>query len=516
MFDAHPALRSHFVCFPRLAMLTAFRSPMRLATLSAILSAPTLGCTGGGGDTPPTEDTRIDHPGKSDSSEASAPKTCINEDGVVNVVWTEDRGGRDGIWFNVSDDGGKTWLTSDIAINHGDADATAPDVACAGQNVYVTWEDLRDGELDNHNIYVAVSTTGGQSFGEDDILLDGDVDGTAMSLGPRAAAVGDDVYISWFDNRDGAYDIYVQASHDRGRTWLEEASRADDDDAGNAYSAWPTIGASADGVVVAWEDSRDGGNDIYASVSTNGGASFDNETRLDAGDDAGASNSFEPRLVIDGAMAAVTWYDERNGARDVFLNVTTDIGSTWYSDALRVESDGEGEADSLHPSIATKEGLIYVAWQDARSGGYDIYERTFAPASSASEIGEFSSEEVRIDTDANGESQSYYPQIDVAAQNVFIVWQDYREDKDNIGFNDLRYNYSGDGGAHWGADDLRINSNEPGSSYAVNASANLIGKNFVAVWSDGRSGTADIYGVKRDLGAESVYVAPKKEAAAQK
>ena len=505
MFEAHLLLRSTF------ALSTRLHRPARFALLVAAISAPTLGCTGGGGTTPPTEDTRIDHPGKGDSSEASAPRTCLTEDGVLNVVWEEDRGRHAGIWFNVSDDGGKTWLTSDIAINHGDAEATAPDVACAGKNVYVTWEDERDGELANHNIYAAVSTDGGQSFTEDDILLDGDVDGTAMSLGPRAAAVGDDIYVAWFDNRDGAYDIYVQASHDRGRTWLRNASRADDDDAGSAYSAWPTIGASDAGVVVAWEDSRGGGNDIYASVSTDGGESFGNETRLDAGDDAGASNSFEPRLVIDGSMTAVTWYDERNGARDIFLNVSTDMGASWSADAVRVESDPEGEADSLHPAIATKNGLVYVAWQDARSGGYDIYERTYAPDS-----GEFSSEEVRVDTDADGESQSYYPQIAVGNDNIYIVWQDYREDKGNVGFNDLRYNYSGDGGTNWNSDDLRVNSNEPGSSYAVNASANLVGKDFVSVWSDGRSGTADIYCAKRDLGAESVYVAPKKDAAAQK
>jgi hypothetical protein len=505
MFEAQAVPRS---LFDRAAHA---QLPARIAVLFAVVCAPTLGCSGGAGSTPPTEDTRVDHPGKADNSEASAPRTCMTEDGVLNVVWEEDRGRNAGIWFNVSDDGGKTWLTSDIAINHGDADATAPDVACAGRNVYVTWEDERDGELANHNIYAAVSTDGGQSFGEEDILLDGDADGKAMSLGPRAAAVGDDVYVAWFDNRDGAYDIYVQASHDRGRTWMEDATRADDDDAGSAYSAWPTIGASVDGVVVAWEDSRGGGNDIYASVSTDGGRSFENETRLDAGDDAGASNSFEPRLVLDGSMAAVTWYDERNGARDIYLNVTTDTGSSWSADAIRVESDPEGEADSLHPAIATRDGLVYVAWQDSRAGGYDIFERTYAPDS-----GEFSSEEVRVDTDADGESQSYYPQIAVGGENVYIVWQDYREDKGNVGFNDLRYNYSADGGTNWNSDDLRVNSNEPGSSYAVNASANIVGKNFVSVWSDGRSGTADIYSAKRTLGDESVYVAPKKDAAAQK
>lgn len=481
----------------------------RLLPLPAtlVLLAPAYGCGGGNGGVEPTQDVLVDHAGKGDPAEATAPRTCLTDDGVLYAVWQEDRGGTTGVWFNASADGGKTWQPADVAVNHADAEALAPDVSCAGQNVYVTWEDLRDGELSNHNIYAAVSTDGGQTFGDDDILLDGDVDGSAMSLAPRTAAVGDDVYVTWFDNRHGAYDIYVQASHDRGRTWLTDATRADGDDAGSAYSAWPVIGASADGVVVAWEDSRNGGNDIYASASADGNA-FRGEARLDGGDDPGAHNSFEPRLVMEGGLAAVTWYDERNGARDIFLNVTSDAGGSWSGDALRVESDPEGEADSLHPSIAVQDGLLYLAWQDNRAGGYDIFERTYDPAA-----GTFAAEESRMDTDADGESQSYYPQIAVSAANVFVVWQDYREDRDNVGFNDLRYNYSGDGGEHWNANDLRVNSNEPGSSYAVDATAGIVGKSFVTVWSDGRDGSGDIYAAKRDLGAESVYVAPDDGAA---
>lgn len=477
-----------------------------LSLLSLPLAVPLAACTGSSGDLPPTEDTRVDHAGESDTSEATAPRTCLSE-GVLHVVWEEPRTGTPGVWFNSSKDGGRSWLPSDIAINHGEAPAVAADVACAGQNVYVVWEDERDGELRNHNIYAAISTDGGESFGEEDVLLDGDIEGAAMSLGPRAVAVDDQVYVAWFDNRDGAYDIRVQGSVDKGAHWLTEASRADSDEQGSAYSAWPTIGASADGVVVAWEDSRNGANDIYASSSDDGAASFRADVRLDAGDDPGTSNSFEPRLVMDGAMAAVTWYDERNGARDILLNITTDAGNSWGGgDAIRVDSDNAGEADSLHPELATQSGKVFVTWQDARSGGYDIYERTYDTAAAT-----FSDEEVRLDTDADGESQSYYPKIAVDGQNIFVNWQDYREDKNAVGFNDLRYNFSGDAGKDWNADDLRINSNEPGSSYAVAASAGIVGDSFVSVWADGRKGTGDIYAAKRTLGDSSVYVAPKKD-----
>ncbi len=467
--------------------------------------APLLGCSGGGEESGPTEDVRVDHAGEDDSSEATVPRTCL-VDGVLYVAWQEDRTGRPGIWFNVSKDGGNSWLPSDIQLNHGEADAVAPDIACVGENVYVAWEDERDGELKNHNIYAAVSTDSGNTFGEEDILLDGDIEGDAMSLGPRVAAAGDDVYVAWFDNANGAYDILVQASHNNGTRWLDTPSRADSDGEGSAYSAWPTIGASADAVIVAWEDSRNEGNDVFASASDDGGETFGNDQRLDLGDDGGASNSFEPRIVVDGAMAAVAWYDERNGARDILMNATTDAGGSWLGEAVRVDTDPAGEAESLHPALAAQDGKVFVTWQDARSGGYDIYERVYDSAA-----GDFASEEVRLDTDADGEAQSYYPKIAVDGQNIFVDWQDYREDSGAVGFNDLRYNYSANGGQNWNGSDLRINSNEPGSSYAINASAGIIGDSFTVVWADGRKGTGDIYGAKRKLGDESVYVAPKKD-----
>ncbi len=443
----------------------------------------------------------MDHAGEGDTSEAIEPRTCM-ADGVLHVVWAENRGGIPGVWFNTSADGGKSWLPSDVQINHAPADAEAPDVACAGDMVYVVWEDERDGELLNHNIYAAVSSDGGQTFGED-TRLDGDIDGEAMSLGPRAAAVGDSVYVAWFDNSQGAYDIRVQASRNKGGSWLSDPSRADSDEAGSAYSAWPTLGASEDGVVVAWEDSRDGGNDIYASASTTG-EDFSSDQRLDIGDDAGASNSFEPRLVMDGQLAAVAWYDERNAVRDIYMNVSLDAGDSWSGEAIRVDADITGQADSLHPDLTTEDGRVFVVWQDDRSGGYDIYERVYDTSA-----GTLSEEEVRLDTDADGESQSYYPRISVDGDHVFVVWQDYRADKNAVGFNDLYYNYSANGGIDWNEDDLRINSNEPGSSYAIAASAGIVGESFVSLWQDGRKGTADIYGATRELGVESVYVAPE-------
>ncbi|MDP2315947.1 MAG: sialidase family protein [Pseudomonadota bacterium] len=476
---------------------------MRLA--SSLLVALLAACSAGSTEDEPTFDVKVDHNSKDDAIESTVPRSCF-ADGRLAVAWTDARDGVPGIWFNASEDAGATWMTGDVALDVSEVGAYAPDIACAGDTIYVVWEDERDGDLLYRNIYLNISTDGGRSWLPEELRLDGDVEGEAMSLAPRVVAVEDAAYVAWFDNRGGAFDIYVQATQDAGATWLDEATRVDTDPAGEAYSAWPRLAADASGrVVVTWEDSRAGRSDIYANVSTDGGGSFaDSDTRLDGGEDGGVSNSFLPSLAMAGDHAYVVWHDERNGdKRDVYLGVSSDGGETWGDEPQRIDSDAAGGFDSIHPVVAAVEDRVHIAWQDDRSGGYDIYHRFSRDGG-----GEWAGEEVRMDTDAGGESQSFEPVLLVQGDTVLVGWEDRRGDGQEVGFNDLYYNYSEDGGQHWSFEDLRINSNAPGSAYAFDLSLALGGGGIIAVWADGRFGSSDIFCANRALGEESKYVAP--------
>jgi hypothetical protein len=472
--------------------------PMALLLLAAGCGAPE--------EDEPTQDVKVDHNDKAAPVESVAPRTCF-ADGHLYAVWQDDRTGVDGVWFNASADGGATWMPTDIALNGGEAAARTPDIACVGERVYVVWEDERDGDLRYTNIYADVSEDAGRSWLDDDMALDADPEGAATSLAPRIVAVDDAAYVAWFDNRDGAYDIYVQATADDGATWLAAPTRVDTDAAGEAYSALPRLVADGDGrVVVAWEDSRDGASDIYANVSDDAGVTFGAaDQRLDAGDDPGATNSFLPSLAMAGDAVYAVWHDERNGEnRDVLLAASADGGTTWSP--VRVDSDAAGAADSINAQVAAVDDRVHVVWQDDRAGGYDIYQR-FSRTGGA----DWAGDEVRMDTDAGGESQSYDPVLQVRGDTVLVGWQDRRGDADDVGFDDLYYNYSEDGGLNWSQDDLRINSNEPGTSYAVDLSLALGDGGVIAVWADGRFGSSDVFCADRALGEESHYVAPVEE-----
>ncbi len=450
-----------------------------------------------------TRDVRVDHTTAESAVESTHPASCVAANGRIYVAWQDDRSGESGVWFNTSVDGGETWIQQDVRVDRGTVGAFAPSLACAGERAWIAWEDERDGELRNRNIYVARTTDGGRSWAEEDVRLDGDVEGDAMSLGPQVLNVGDAVYVAWFDSRDGAYDIYLQSSLDQGASWRSEPVRVDTDGAGEAYSAWPKLAANEDGaVVVAWEDARSGVSDVFVNQSPDFGATFPGtDTRLDLGADG--SDSFLPRVAMDGDVVAVAWHDTRDGAgRSVLLSTSQDAGVTWPEAPLRMDSDPAGASDSIVPDVAVRGDRVHVAWQDDAMGGYDILVR------SSQDGGLSFGEEIRMDRDTRGEAQSYDAVIRTRDDLVVVGWSDRRGDLENVGFNDIYYAYSEDGGVSFTGEDLRINSNAPGSAWARDLNLLLRGPDVVAVWADGRNGTSDILSGRRALGEESVYVPP--------
>jgi hypothetical protein len=80
--------------------------------------------------------------------------------------------------------------------------------------------------------------------------------------------------------------------------------------------------AGADGTLcVAWQDDRNGTNDVYAKTSLNGGMTFGPEARVD---DAGAGPSAQtaPSAAVatdGGTRCFVVWEDTRLGNSDIYL-----------------------------------------------------------------------------------------------------------------------------------------------------------------------------------------------------
>ncbi|MFK7930826.1 MAG: sialidase family protein [Myxococcota bacterium] len=499
---------------------------MRISYLLA--AALLIGCDGTGSDddvTDISQDTRIDGAGAGDLTiDSEGARMCQSANGNLYVVWYDDREGSNDIWFQASLNKGESWGSQAIQVNNGDGDATNPDIACIGNTVFVVWEDTRDGELENKNIYFSKSDSSGTSWLDEDVLLSPEDDAAHHSIWPRIASANDELVVVWSDGINGAYDIYAASSTNRGDDF-NESVRVDSDAPGAAFSSFPQVALDGDGhVVVAWEDSRDENNDIYVAASSDAGVTYGADVRVDVGDAAGAANSLAPKVALSGGHAYVVWHDYRNGTNaDILMNHSADNGATWLAEAAQVETDGAGAADSSLPRLAMTGTTAHIVWQDDRNGAFDTYYRSFVdgaarPVNQFPE-GELNDAEFRLDVgDRPGLANSINVRIAAQQEAVVVAWEDRRFDGINYadsndttgtpnGFNDIYYNASEDSGMTWieDRDGLHIDSYCRGGKWARDISVATDGDIVQAIWHDGRRGNADIMFGSVEIGENNPF-----------
>ena len=142
--------------------------------------------------------------------------------------------------------------------------------------LFIVWEDARAGSVYNRDIYFARSYDAGQTWSTDVRVNQDPITNTVNQLNPQMVYAGDTktLYVVWQDNRNGNYDIYFAKSTDDGQTWTEPAGNPINDNAvdPNADQMNPSIAYLPGGkLFVAWQDRRNGNNDIYMAMSEDGG-----------------------------------------------------------------------------------------------------------------------------------------------------------------------------------------------------------------------------------------------------
>ena len=232
------------------------------------------------------------------------------------------------------------------------------------------------------------------------------------------------------------------------------------------------------------------------------------DTRLDT-DKADGVDSFHPRAAASEGRAYATWHSAAEGVpADVALAVAGD-GQTWGESPLRAPSTDLLTADARYPQLAAEGADLWLAWQDDRAGGYDIFLRRSGDGGET-----WAAEESRLERDFEGEGQSYDPRIlapDEGEDLLVVLWHDRRYDDEQVGFDDLFYNYSENRGETWAAFDYRIDGSSPGSAWAVDPWLGRVGDDLHFVWSDGRSGSGDVLSHVLAVGEETVPVAVPAE-----
>jgi hypothetical protein len=371
---------------------------------------------------------------------STGPQMQSDGKGHVYTVWrTKQPNGNKAVLFTVSKDFGATFGPK-IKLNQGNG-AFAPALSIDGSgHLYVVWTDERPEassggagrRVNNHNLYMNRSDDHGATWLPKDIMLN---DTPAESLIPVMRAWpqihNDDqghVAVAWFDTRNKS-SIYFRASTDFGKTWQEEL-RLNGDATGDILAPLQMAGDDQGHLYVAWADNREGDYHIYLVVSADFGRTWSKETRLDF-NQAKNKPSGAPSLAADASgHVYVVWQDARHGGWDIYLNVSRDYGQTWRTEDIRLNTGPPGEATAQFPQIALDtQGNVAVAWQEDRGaeqegGIYLTWSEDFGTS--------WRKPDIRVDEPKRREA-SFRPQIAVLQERTFLLaWEIRREEQKDI------------------------------------------------------------------------------------
>ena len=295
-------------------------------------------------------DTRL----TDDPNWSSIPSVTVSGENV-HVVWEDERDGNLEIYYKRSTDGGASWET-DFRLTDDIAPQGQPSVAVSGSYVHVVWGDFLMG---GSGIYYRRSTDEGATW-ETQVQI---CNAPGFSFGSCIAVSGSNVHVVWGDSRHGwtNNEIYYKRSSDGGANWGAETRLTDDDN----LSDGPSVAVLGDNVYVVWQDDRDANEEIYYKRSTDGGTIWETDTRLTDDPDG----SWYPSVAVAGTNVHIVWQDDRDANEEIYYKRSTDGGTTWETDT-RLTDDSDG---SQYPSIAVSGTNIHVVWQDDRDANWEIY-----------------------------------------------------------------------------------------------------------------------------------------------
>lgn len=363
-------------------------------------------------------------------------------------------------------------------------------IAASGDTVCVVWNDFRLGGLPN--IYSAVSTDGGESFGTSVMVNDPLPYG--RGTGSPTVCTGNDgtIYVTWHDNRTGAgtdddFRIYMSKSVNGGETFSDDTPVWDSSVNANFIAGIAVD--SEDRVIVSFYDGTITFFHIYCAVSIDSGLSFQDPVIVD---DPGSGNPNGQTIGIGpNDEIYIAWNDNRNGNWDIYFARSVNAGISFGTD-VRVDDTGTADLHQLSPSLAVAEnGDICIAWKDFRNetgnDNIDIY------GCMSTDGGDTFLPDVKINDEYSGETPQFRPSIAVGGNNVGVAWYDYRNGSYPGRPCEIYYSFSEDGFITF-SDDIKVSDN---FSPSVETQACLAmasdGTAYVA-WADNRSDPEyDIY-----------------------
>lgn len=346
------------------------------------------------------------------------PRIIDDRNGGAFITWHDVRkgaGNYDIYAQHIDHEGIVQWAANGIPVCTAVNAQNNPCIVSDGAGgAIIIWQDFRTNYAD---LYAQRINKNGKILWQHD--------GVPVCIGPGAqgapVAISDGTggaIITWQDFRRSYADIYAQRIDGSGNILWEETGIIICSAPG--HESFPVIIENgAEGAIVAWIDTRNSNNDIFAQqVDGNGHVQW-----LPNGIPVctAKNNQIYPKIATDGAGGAIiTWWDKRNGNYDIYAQHIDLAGNIlWEDDGLAVCIE---PAIQNYVEIASDgAGGAILVWNDNRASTFDIYAQRIDSNGNSM----WKQNGLAISTAIN--TQCYPVLLSNETGGAIFVWQDDRE-----------------------------------------------------------------------------------------
>ncbi|GGC05955.1 sialidase family protein [Dyadobacter sediminis] len=211
----------------------------------------------------------------------SQPEIAIDENGTVRIVYGVKNGDHKDLYFVSSNDGGKSFSKPDLLGNFskmGLGMGRGPQIVTTAEYTVVTVGD-HNGDL------FSMRLTNADNQWSAPVKVT-DTDSTAKeALSGLSAGKGNDVYTVWLDSRLGNNNLYGSLSRDGGLTWEKNQLIYQGEQKGICDCCKPTVSFDQSGSMhVMFRNKLDGARNMYLISSKDNGKHFSTAQKLGTGD----------------------------------------------------------------------------------------------------------------------------------------------------------------------------------------------------------------------------------------
>ena len=287
------------------------------------------------------------------------------------IISWQDSSGTDWDVFaqHMNSSGIATWSVNGVPVCNAATDQASPRISIDGANgALITWQDKRNGV--DWDIYAQHLSSGGSVLWTNNGI--GVCTSAATQNSPKIKTDGSGgAYMAWVDKRNGTDDIYAQRLNSSGAsTWTSNGSPVCI--ASGNQKDFDIVVNFVDGMILSWADKRNSLDyDIYAQkINPTGSAQWasDGIPISTAGFD---QNNLD--MTDDNAGGVIiSWVDSSAGNLDIYTQRVNSSGVACWG------MNGQVVANAVNNQTRVKTsgdgiGGVLMAFQDKRTGSFDIY-----------------------------------------------------------------------------------------------------------------------------------------------